>query len=81
MHPLVDIVPSEEVILVTVPQASVAVAEPKAAVIAAPVGLQPSVTVEYDPVNVGGVLSAVQVTVLDIVALLLQPSTAVNVLT
>ena len=81
MHPLVDIVPSEEVMLVTVPQASVAVAEPKAAVIAAPVGLQPSVTVEYDPVNVGGVASLVHVTVLDIVALLLQPSTAVNVLT
>jgi hypothetical protein len=44
-------------------------------------GLQPRVTGEYVPVNVGGVRSLVQDTDLDIVAELLQPSTAVNVLT
>jgi hypothetical protein len=72
---------SEKVILVTAPQPSVAVAVPRAAVIADEVGLQPSVTGEYDPLNVGGVRSLVQDTDLDIVAELLQPSTAVNVLT
>jgi hypothetical protein len=72
---------SENEILVTAPQPSVAVAVPSAAVIADEVGLQPSVTGEYVPVNVGGVRSEVQDTVLDIVAELLQPSTAVNVLT
>ena len=48
--------------------------------ISAAEGLQPSATGAYDPVNVGGVRSVVQVTVLDSVAELPQPSTAVNVL-
>jgi hypothetical protein len=52
---VVDTVPSEEVILVTGPQPSVAVAEPRAAVISLAAGLQPSVTLVYEPVNVGGV--------------------------
>ena len=73
-------VASVKVILVTAPQPSVAEAEPSAAVISAAEGLQPKATGAYDPVNVGGVWSEVQVTVLDIVAELLQPSTAVNVL-
>jgi hypothetical protein len=72
---------SEKVILVTAPQPSVADAEPSAAVISVGKGLQPRVTGEYVPVNVGGVRSLVQDTDLDIVAELLQPSTAVNVLT
>ena len=41
---VVDTVPSEEVILVTAPQPSVAVADPKAAVISEACGLQPSPT-------------------------------------
>ena len=41
---LVVIAPSEEVILVTVPQPSVAVADPNAAVISDAVGLQPKTT-------------------------------------
>src|SRR4029079_16392872 len=68
-------------ILVTAPQPSVADAEPSAAVIAVDKGLQPKATGEYDPLNVGGVWSAVQETDLDIVDELLQASTAVNVLT
>jgi hypothetical protein len=68
-------------ILVTAPQPSVADALPSAAVIADEAGLQPSVTGEYDPLNVGGVTSLVQLTDLDIVDELLQASTAVNVLT
>jgi hypothetical protein len=47
-------------ILVTAPQPSVADALPSAAVIAVEAGLQPSVTGEYDPLNVGGVTSLVQ---------------------
>ena len=43
-------------------------------------GLHASVTLVYVPVNVGGVTSAVQETVLVVVAVLPQPSTAVNVL-
>src|SRR4030095_16685398 len=74
-------VASEKVILVTAPQPSVADAEPSAAVISDGAGLQPSVTGEYVPVNVGGVRSEVQLTDLDIVDELLQASTAVNVLT
>ena len=61
-------------------QAAVAVADPSAASIAATEGLQPRVTEAGIIIRVGalGVLS--QVTVLDVVALLPQPSTAVNVL-
>ena len=61
-------------------QPSVAVAEPSAAVISEASGLQPSGTTVYDPVNVGGIRSLVQVTVLEVVAELPQPSTAVNIL-
>jgi hypothetical protein len=67
--------------LVTLPQPSVAVADPRAAVISDGKGLQPKATGEYVPVNVGGVRSLVHETVLVIVAELLQLSTAVNVLT
>ena len=76
---LVDIAPSVEVILTTL-QPSVADAEPSAAVIADEAGLQPSGTSAYDPVNAGGIWSLVQVTVLEVVAELPQPSTAVNIL-
>ena len=71
--------PSEEV-TVGVPQASVAAAVPNAAVIADARGLQPIGTFEYDPVNTGGVTSAVHVTVRDIVDVLPQASRAVKVL-
>ena len=76
---LVDIAPSVEVILTTL-QPSVADAEPSAAVIADEAGLQPSGTSAYDPVNTGGIRSLVHVTVLVMVAVLPQPSTAVNIL-
>ena len=76
---LVDTVPSVNVI-VAVLHASVADAEPSAAEIADEVGLQPSGTSAYDPVNAGGVRSLVQVTVLEAVLELPQPSTAVNIL-
>src|SRR4030095_6037867 len=68
-------------ILVTAPQPSVAVAVPRAASICAAVGLQPKVLVVPVGVITGGVWSEVQLTVLDAVALLPQPSTAVKVLT
>ena len=76
---LVDTGPSVNVI-VAVLHASVADAEPSAAVISVEAGLQPSGTSAYDPVNVGGIRSLVQVTVLEVVAELPQPSTAVNIL-
>jgi hypothetical protein len=76
---VVDTVPSVKVI-VGVAQPSVAVAEPKAAVISEACGLQPRGTVVYDPVNVGGVISAVHVTVLVMVAVLPHSSLAINVL-
>ena len=75
----VDTVPSVNVI-VAVLHASVADAEPSAAEIADEVGLQPSGTSAYDPVNAGGIWSLVQVTVLVMVAVLPQASTAVNIL-
>ena len=68
-------------VIVTAAQPSVAVADPRAAVMSAAVGLQSSVTLVYEPVNVGGARSLVQLTVLEVVAELPQPSTAVNVLT
>src|SRR4030095_4137479 len=71
--------PSEE-LTVGVPQASVAVAVPRAALISEATGLQPSVNVVPPVVIVGGVLSEVHVTVLEAVAELPQASTAVNVL-
>ena len=63
-----------------VPQAAVAVADPSAAVISEPEGLQPSVTVGLLIIIAGGFGTLVQVTVLEMVAVLPQPSTAVKVL-
>ena len=76
---LVDTAPSVNVIVAML-QPSVADAEPSAAVISVAAGLQPSGTTAYDPVNAGGIWSLVQVTVLEVVAVLPQPSTAVNIL-
>ena len=62
-------------------QLSVAVAPFRAAVIAVASGLQPSETVLLIvPVKTGASVSLLQVTVLDAVAVLPQPSVAVNVL-
>jgi hypothetical protein len=63
-----------------VPQAAVAVADPRAALISEADGLQPSVATAPVIIMVGGLGAFVQVTVLVIVAVLPQPSTAVNVL-
>jgi hypothetical protein len=71
--------PSDDVIVV-VPQASVADADPNAPVIAVEVGLHPSVTVVYIPVNTGEVTSSLHVTVLVMVDVLPHASIAVNVL-
>src|SRR5206468_9632563 len=79
VHPAVVAAASEE-LTVGVPQASVAVAVPSAPSIAADVGLHAKVFVVPVAVIVGGVRSEVQVTVLEVVALLPQASTAVNVL-
>ena len=76
---VVDIVPSLEV-TVTAPHASVAVAVPSASLISEAVELQPSVNEVPVAVTVGGVRSSIQFTVLEVVALLPQPSIAVNVL-
>jgi len=76
---VVVIVPSLTV-TVGIPQASVAVAVPRAAVISEAEGLHPKVNVVPVAVIVGGVWSCVHVIVLTAVALLPQPSTAVNVL-
>jgi hypothetical protein len=76
---VVDTAPSLDVIVVAL-HPSVAVAEPSAAVISEACGLQPRVTLVYEPVNVGGVRSEVQVTVLAAVTELPQPSEAVKVL-
>lgn len=65
---------------VGVPHASVAVAVPRAVVIADDVGLHPKFCVVYVPVKVGGALSSIQVSVRDVVAVLLQASLAVNIL-
>jgi hypothetical protein len=67
-------------VTVVVPQASVAVAVPNAALISPEVGLQPNVTLALKLMNTGAVLSAVQVTVVDAVAVLPQASIAVNIL-
>jgi hypothetical protein len=61
-------------------QASVAVALPKAASICAAVGLQPRDVAAPVAVITGGTRSEVQLTVLEVVAVLPQPSTAVNIL-
>ena len=73
------ILPSPEV-TVGVPHASVAVAEPRAASIAADEGLQPNASGLPVAVIVGAVTSADHVTVLDAVAVLLQASVALQVL-
>ena len=65
---------------VNVPQASVAEALPRAASIAADVGLHPSGALLPLAVITGGVAFDVQVTVLDVVAVLPHASVAVNVL-
>jgi len=61
-------------------QAAVAVADPSAPVISVAEGLQPRVTKAGVIIIVGGLGALSHVTVLVIVALLPQPSTAVNVL-
>ena len=63
-----------------VPQASVAIADPSAALISEEVELQPRVVVVPLAIIVGGVLSLIHVTVLDVVAVLPQASLAVNIL-
>ena len=80
-HPLLVTNPSLDD-KVGVPQASDTVALPSAATIVAEVGLHPRVPLAGVPVAVmvGPVTSAVHVAVLDVVAVLPQPSVAVNVL-
>src|SRR6185436_4611734 len=78
-QPLLATAPSEELIVVG-PQASVALAEPRAASISLAEGLQPRVVAVPLAVIDGGILSWVHVTVLEAVAVLPQPSLAVNVL-
>ena len=67
-------------VTIGVPQAAVAVAEPRAALISEAEGLQPSVGVAPVIIIVGGLGAFNQVTVLEVVAELPQASTAVNVL-
>jgi hypothetical protein len=77
---VVDTTPSVNV-TVGVPQPSVAVADPSAAVISEAAGLHPSDVAVPVAVMVGGVRSLVQLTVLVMVAVLLHASVAINVLT
>ena len=79
IHPLLLTAPSTEAI-VAAPQPSVAVALPRAAVIAAGAGLHPSGAGVAGGVTIGGVRSSVQVAVTDAVAVLPHASVAVNVL-
>jgi len=65
---------------VGVPQASVAVAEPRAVIIAAGVGLHPKFCIVYVPVKTGGLLSFDHDTVLEVVDVFPQTSVAVHVL-
>jgi len=76
---VVDTTPSVAV-TETVLQASVAVAVPSAALISEAAGLQPREVAVPVAVITGGTRSEVHVTVLDVVAVLPQPSTAVNIL-
>jgi hypothetical protein len=78
-HPLLLTEPSLDD-RVGVPQPSVAVAVPNALLISPADGLHPRDVVVPPVVITGAVLSAVQVTVRDAVAVLPQPSLAVNVL-
>ena len=79
LHDVVDIAPSLDV-TDAVLQPSVAVAVPSAAAITEAEGLQPSVVTAPVIVITGGFLSAIHVTVLEVVAVLPQASLAVNVL-
>jgi len=74
--------PPVDVVAVGIPHASVAVALPNAASMAAEVGLHPNAPLAGVPVavSVGAVISTVHVTILDVVAVLPQASVAVNVL-
>jgi len=78
-HPLLL---TEPVVVATVgvPQASVAVALPSAASIAAAVGLHPSGASLPEAVSVGAVRSSIQVAVRDVVDVLPHMSVAVHVL-
>jgi len=80
-HPLLTTAPSVEV-TVGVPQASVAVAEPSALLIALEDGLQPRAPPAGVPVAViaGAVISNDHVAVRDVVAVLPHASVAVHVL-
>src|SRR6187399_95680 len=91
LHPSVVVVPPvvrtggvrsaiHVIILAGVPHASVADAVPRAAFISAADGLHPSVVVVPPVVRTGGVRSLVHVTIVEAVALLPQPSEALNVL-
>ena len=62
------------------PQAAVAVADPRAALISEAEGLQPSVATAPVIIMVGGLGTLVHVTVVEAVAVLPQASTAINVL-
>jgi len=81
-HPVLTTLPVDDVTL-GVPHASVAVAFPSAASMAADDGLQPRTPLEGTPfaVIVGPVTSTVQVAVRDVVEVLPHPSVAVHVLT
>jgi hypothetical protein len=78
-QPLLETLPSLDVTVVG-PQASVAEAEPSARLISLADGLHPSDVPVPLAVIVGGVVSAVQFAVLEVVAVLPQASLAVNVL-
>jgi hypothetical protein len=79
VHPLLLTAPSL-CVTVGVPQASVAVAEPSAVVMAVDVGLHPKFCSVYVPVKTGGLLSFDHDTVLEVVAVLPHASVAVQVL-
>jgi hypothetical protein len=79
LHPVLDTAPFVNVI-VGLPQASVAVAVPKARSIAVAEGLHPSAKAFPELLIKGGVLSLVHVTVLDAVEVLPHASLAVHVL-
>ena len=78
-QPLDCTAPSVNVII-GVLHAAVAVADPRAAVISAAEGLHPSVTEAGIIIMVGALGALSQLTVLEVVAELPQPSTAVNIL-
>lgn len=79
VHELLETAPSVAVTVGTL-QPSEAVADPSAFVISETCGLHPIFCVVYIPVKTGTVLSAVHVTVLDVVEVLPHASIAVKVL-